>query len=465
MPRHTFQKTSKRRIFALMRRRFATQFLWLLVGVSVVSGLLFFYSKIFSSGGVKTATSIPDRPTTALDADKALKQHPKMVGCVSGVDSNHQQTCVDEYLEKISATKGPRPALDIIEALSQKYPTLLAFAHPFAHTIGDNAVRYYKKLKLPLEAQIGRGIVECDGYGSFGCYHGIIEITTQDIPIEDRARVLKTACFDDPAIASKPYFVQQCAHWFGHSMALFTDMPLLQVLEMCQGVDPNWGHGGVQLCLSGVFHSGLAPGEAEDDEIMKRNIAKVFKAGDPYYPCLDIPERFRGHCYSHAYGRAMSADIGVQLETCDKIPETDPMKKRVYVGGCYDSVGNNVIEVNNFDPARVREACQTHASREYRQFCYGGAARYWVLRNPILGNTKPLEMCGGVEEWAKPVCYARAGFGNYENFASQKILSDFCSHAEPAYRETCMKRAVPEDFTGGYVDGSDILDQGGPRTQ
>jgi hypothetical protein len=412
----------------------------------------------------RMASAIPDRPTTALSAGEVLKKNPAVVGCLES-EKQQQEKCVNEYLKATSAAKGPRPALDVIEALSQKYPQLLAWAHPFAHTIGDNAVRYYQKLKLPLEAQIGRGIVECDGYGSFGCYHGIIEVTTHDIPIQDRARVLRKACFDDPAIASKPYFIQQCAHWFGHSMVMFTDAPLLEVLKMCQGVDPDWGHGGVQLCLSGTFHAGLAPGEAENDDILKRNIVKVFKPGDPYYPCLDIPERFRGHCYSHAYGRAMSMDIGTQLETCDKIPEADPVKKRVYVGGCYDSVGNNVIEASNFEPARVAQSCQKHTSQEYRQFCYGGAARYWVLRNPILENTKPLEMCSLAEDWAKPTCYARAGFGNYENFASHEILADFCSRAEPAYRETCIKRTAPGDFTGGYVEGSSTLDQGGARAQ
>jgi len=386
------------------------------------------------------------------------------VNCLES-EKQKQEACINGYLKKTSATKGPRPAFDIIEALSQKYPALLASAHPFAHTIGDNAVRYYQKLKLPLEAQIGRGIVECDGYGSFGCYHGVIEVTTQDIPVEDRARVLKTACFDDPAIASKPYFVQQCAHWFGHSMTIFTDMPLIEVLEMCQSVDPNWGHGGVQLCLSGVFHSGLAPGEAEDDEIMKRNITKVFKAGDPSYPCFDVPERFRGHCYSHAYGRVMSADIGVQLKTCDNIPETNPDAKRIYVSGCYDSVGNNVIERSGFEPAWVVESCQKHTSPAYRPFCYGGAARYWVLRNPILENTKPLEMCSLVEDWAKPMCYARAGFGNYENFASHIILADFCSRAESAYREICIRRTAPDDFATEYVEGSGTLDQGGARVR
>jgi hypothetical protein len=238
-------------------------------------------------------------------------------------------------------------------------------------------------------------------------------------------------------------------------MTIFTYMPLLEVLQMCQDVNPNWGHGGVQLCLSGVFHSGLAPGEVPDEE-MRGNITKVLRPGDPYYPCLDIPERFRGHCYSHAYGRAGALDLAVQLRACDNIPEQDLKKKKIYAGGCYDSVGNNAIEMSNFDPVKVVEACRSNASPEYRRYCYGGAARYWVLRNPLLGNVRPLEMCSMVEEEARPFCYARAGFGNYENFASREILQQFCKNAEPAYQEFCMRRTSPDDFTGGYVEVSEL---------
>jgi len=438
-----------------MKRVVVFSVISLFIGIGLTSAGFLSWESDFVSGlrspRVSAAYEILEPPTQALDVEQILKEHPKVVQCI-GIEGARQEECVNDYLKKTSMENGPRMALDVIESLSQKYPILSTWAHPFAHTIGDYAVKYYENLGLSLEAQIGRGIVSCDGYGSFGCYHGIIEVATSKISPSERPAILRKACFDDPAIASQPYFVQQCAHWFGHSMTIFTDTPLIDVLQMCQDVDPDWGHGGVQLCLSGVFHSGLAPGDADDDEIVQRNIKKVFKEGDPYYPCLDIPERFRGHCYSHAYGRAMVWDLSIQLQTCNNIPESDPVKKRTYVAGCYDSVGNNVIEMMDFDPQQVVEACKAHASPEYRGYCYGGAARYWVLRNPLLENTKPLEMCSMVEEEAKPFCYARAGFGNYENFASREILDQFCVNVEPAYQKFCMKRTAPDDFTGGYVE-------------
>lgn len=388
-------------------------------------------------------------PTHTLDIEKVIKDNPKIVDCVEQ-ENTRQEECINGYLKNVAQEKGNRPALDIIESLVQKYPELLTWSHPFAHTIGQYSFKFYDQQKdLTISSKIGRALVECDGFGSFGCYHGVIEVSLGKIPLEQRAGIVRKACVEDPLITQKPYYQQQCAHWFGHAVAIFSNETLMQALSMCEGLDPNWGHGVVQLCLSGVFHAGLAPGEITDDKTV--NIDNVFKAGDPYYPCQDIPERFRGHCYSHAYGRARSPDIGVQLKTCDNIPESDPTKKKVYAGGCYDSVGNNVIEMSNFDPQTVVNNCQKYASPNLREYCYGGAARYWVLRNPLLENTKPLELCSKVEKENKPQCYARAGFGNFENFASADILNQFCGKAESEYQQYCRRRTSPDDFTGGYV--------------
>lgn len=422
----------------------------LLVGIILgVTAILLFLNHPKTKSQTSQATTALTPPTHTLDIEKVLKDNPKIVDCVKE-ETIHQEECVNDYLKKIAQEKGNRPALDIIEALVQKYTQLLVWSHPFAHTIGQYSVKYYDQFKdLQISSKIGRALVECDGFGSFGCYHGVIEVSLGKIPIEERAVIVRKACVEDPLITQKPYYQQQCAHWFGHAVAIFSNETLMQALSMCEGLDPNWGHGVVQLCLSGVFHAGLAPGELSEDETV--NIDNVFKEGDPYYPCLDIPERFRGHCYSHAYGRARSADIGVQLKTCDNIPETDPKKKKIYAGGCYDSVGNNVIEMSNFDPQKAVNTCKQYASPNLRMYCYGGASRYWVLRNPLLENTKPLELCSKAEEENKPHCYGRAGFGNYENFASQEILNQFCNNAESEYQEYCKRRTSPDDFTGGYV--------------
>lgn len=430
----------------LIKKNTLSKLLYFLIGIFLGVIFLFFYQNLYTSQNEYGLTP----PTHTVDIEKVLQDNPQILECVNQKEGKEEE-CINKYLKGMSEQRGGRPALDLIEAATQKYPQLLTWAHPFAHTVGQHSFRFYDKQSLPISSKIGRALVECDGFGSFGCYHGVIEVSLGKIPVEQRTNIVRKACVEDPLITQKPYYQEQCAHWFGHAVAIFANGTLMQALSMCEGLDPNWGHGAVQLCLSGVFHAGLAPGEISEDKNV--NLDNVFKAGDPYYPCLDIPEKFRGHCYSHAYGRARSADIGVQLKTCDDIPESDARKKRTYAGGCYDSVGNNVIEMSNFDPKIAVENCQKYASYDLRKYCYGGAARYWVLRNPLLENTKPLELCSKAEESAKPHCFARAGFGNYENFASQEILNQFCSKAETSYQEYCRRRTAPDDFTGGYVKG------------
>ena len=444
----------------LIKKGFQNKLVHLLIGAAIGVGLLSLYqnypqltANLFQKK-VTSQESALTPPTHTVDVEKILKENPQITACLDKKDDREEE-CINNFLKIISEQRGGRPALDIIEAASQKYPQLLTWSHPFSHTIGQHSLVYYEQFKdIPFESKIGRALVECDGYGAFGCYHGVVEIALAKLPTEERSKVMRKACLEDPLITQKPYFVNQCSHWFGHAVAIFTDNTLLQALAMCDGLDPNWLADIVQLCLSGVFHAGLAPGELSEDETV--NIDTVYKEGDPYYPCQDIPEKYRAHCYSHAYGRTRSSDIAIQLQICNNIPEADSNKKRLYAGVCYDSVGNSVVEKSNFDPQIVVDNCRKYSSPSLRQYCYGGAARYWVLRNPLLENTKPLEVCAKAEEDAKPVCYARAGFGNNENYYSPEILKKFCDMGEEPYRQFCQARSAPQDFTKIYGDSTNL---------
>lgn len=370
----------------------------------------------------------------------------KAQSCMT-LEGSEQVQCLDDLLKGITESEGIKVALGIIEPLSQQFTYLLQWSHPFAHSIGGYGLAYYAKQGVPLESQIGRALVDCDGYGAFGCYHGAIEVGLSYLSPEDRARVIRKACMEDPLIQSAQYFVNQCLHWFGHGLAVFTYNTLEETLAMCDGLNEEFNSDEVQLCLSGVFHAGSVPGES--DEKFLHNVANVWKEGDPYYPCLDIEEKFRGHCYSHAAGRTLSSDLEINFKTCDDIPEPDPIKKLDYVERCYDSAANTLLaqtlmKVDLTNEEKVKEIvsnCKTYARDEYRPFCYAGAARYWVLRDPLLNNINPFEICKKVEENAKPACYANIGFGNNENYYSEEKLREYCNNSEPKYRGACLEKS------------------------
>lgn len=352
--------------------------------------------------------------------------------------------CVNQVMREVSGRFGARIALDVVEPVSQKHPTLQGWGHDLSHTIGDNALyagtglhsgRAIKDEAL-LIFQIGKTIVDCDGWGSFGCYHGVIEIGMSHIAPADRARVVRKACLENPLVTSKLYYVNQCMHWFGHGMAIFTDQTLKETLTMCEGVSPNFGDDPVQLCLSGVFHAGAMPGTT--DLTMLENVRRLYDPKDVYFPCTEIEERFRGHCFGHVVGRSHTGDVAVMMRNCDNIPESDPTKKDVYVRGCYESIGNNLLINGQYTAQGVADQCMKSSMPRYYGYCFGGAARYAGLRDPLINNPIPFEVCKLAPISAKPACYALIGFANFENYKSFDILKSYCAQSEFGYYDACV---------------------------
>jgi hypothetical protein len=366
--------------------------------------------------------------------------------------------CLDAVLRRVAKTEGIRAALDIIEPLSQENRFILEWSHPLAHSIGGVGLSYYANRAAGrlwraspaagVEERIGRALVSCDGYGAFGCYHGVIETGLSLMPPKDRPSVIRRACLKNALIQENQYFVNQFLHWFGHGLAIFTDNTLPETLTACENLSREFLSDEVQLCLSGVFHAGAVPGDS--DKSLLHNVSRVRRDGDPYYPCQEIEERFRGHCFSHAAGRTLSDDAALNFQVCDGIPEPEALKKTDYVKRCYDSVANTVLAHALEPPGLTRgqriekiiNDCRAYASDAHRRFCYGGAARYWVLRDPSLANADPFELCRLIEEDAKQACYGSIGFGNNENYYSSDKLKTYCERSEPKYVSSCIARQV-----------------------
>lgn len=399
---------------------------------------------LFAAGGIMSGSHV------LFEHNQNIPSHlmTNAEGCLVFVEDFEIQKCLNGLLIETSEQYGIKAALQIIEPLSEKHPNLLQWSHPFTHSIGGYGLRFYESNDLPVEARIGRALVECDGFGAFGCYHGVIESGLSFLPVSARVSVIRKACMEDAHIQSKQYYINQCLHWFGHGVAIFANLPLKEALAMCDGLSPHFLSDEVQLCLSGVFHAGSVPGESDDELI--HNIANVWKDGDPYYPCLEIEEKFRGHCYSHASGRARTRDLAVGFAVCDNIPEKDSVKKFDYVWRCYDSEANDLLatvltEGNGFGDElaqKIVERCRRYAAEEYRRFCYAGAARYWVLRDPSPQNYSPFQICKHAEKDAKPSCYGNIGFGHRENYYSAESLASYCRMSELGYAEICRSASV-----------------------
>src|SRR3989344_2584495 len=170
--------------------------------------------------------------------NKTPDSKQEVTPCLS-LETKSQLSCINEGLKKISGTQGEKTALDVIEPISQQHTYLLDWSHAFAHTIGTSAIAAHRSDDQTLEQQIGKALVECDGYGAFGCYHGVIEAGLAILPVEKRASVIRESCLENPLIQEKQYFVNQCLHWFGHGVGIFSNLTLNQALEMCNKLNTN----------------------------------------------------------------------------------------------------------------------------------------------------------------------------------------------------------------------------------
>lgn len=120
-----------------------------------------------------------------------IKQYQFEARSCLRLEKKVQLSCLDAILKKTTNEHGIGAALDIIEPLSEEFTYLLEWSHPFSHSIGGHALKKYEQKEAPLESQIGRALVECDGFGAFGCYHGVIEVGLSLLPVEKRASVIR----------------------------------------------------------------------------------------------------------------------------------------------------------------------------------------------------------------------------------------------------------------------------------
>jgi hypothetical protein len=226
-------------------------------------------------------------------------------------------------------------------------------------------------------------------------------------------------------------------------MAIFTDQPLEETLAICDGLNTTWESDEVQLCISGVFHAGAQPGEV--DKQYEHFLSRVYSSQDVYYPCRTVEKKFKGQCFSQVPGR-FGPSVKGQFQSCSDIPESNQVLKTDYVKRCYDSAANNVIVEANYDPAVSVKKCREYSSKpDYVKFCYGGVVRYSILRNPLLNNRYPFEICKLAETENKSYCYRALGAANNENYFDKNILKEFCAGLEEQdYLNYCLLQANVE---------------------
>lgn len=142
-----------------------------IVGIFILGFIL----SILYHAAIIPNTNNPLSPKLSLRDVLLVKYYSyKSEKCLTKKDGRELFKCVNLIMREVSGRYGARIALDIIEPVSQKHPTLQGWGHDLSHTIGDNALYAGTGLhsgraikdEAVLIAQIGKTIVDCDGWGS-----------------------------------------------------------------------------------------------------------------------------------------------------------------------------------------------------------------------------------------------------------------------------------------------------------
>jgi hypothetical protein len=250
-------------------------------------------------------------------------------------------------------TMGPQAAL---EAVKDQYRASDEPIEPHngAHLFGE--VLYdlggYENIKY------------CDDTYEWGCYHGIFTRAMQDVGIDAIEKFFQT-CSE---LSGKNLL--GCQHGIGHALGqYFKPSELVHQLDICS--EHGW-HGAIG-CGGGVF--------------MEYNLSHFFGSGasnaapraanseDPFYPCFNIPERYKIGCVYRLgewWLEYIQGDLAQADGYCDKLPSAD---LREY---CWLGLGQAVTDHFNGDVEHITADCDKLETYASKLSCRVGAA--WALR-------------------------------------------------------------------------------------
>jgi plastocyanin len=312
---------------------------------------------------------------TGEDSAAAGGGAPTQGGGSGELSDDRYEEARDE-LTSLVREENPRVALNRLGEEMETDDAILRSCHPLVHAIGHEA---YEKYRDVGEAMKYRNEVCNSGY-----LHGVIERRFSES--EDILADVKTMC--------EPYrpgsFVSwQCYHGLGHGVMFYTANDLPRSLEMCEGLDTEFGRSN---CVNGVFMENFTADQ-------KLHVSKFLKESDPFYPCQEQADHLKSDCYIYAPTYFLNLnpnDYAAALEWC-RGAETG------FDGACAYGVGMQVMKENLNEPGFVESTC-TNGAPGQTQPCIQGMTALYISHH---GSLEPArELCGRLEPSNQPACYA-----------------------------------------------------------
>lgn len=327
--------------------------------------------------------------------------------------------CLEQALGNVAYTRGPNPALALVDGRLAEDEAFAANCHRIVHLIGSATL-----------ARAHGDVAEAFTLGSPTCasgyYHGILErafvgVTTR----AELARRAHSLC-DTGGLRRFGYLDRQCRHGLGHGLMIQTGYDLPTALALCASLSTRWDH---LTCSNGVFM------ENADTRFGFRS--RWLDDEDPLYPCREVTGLDRRHCYARVTTLALrqnGSSYAGAAEMCSSLAE--PWSRYCFRGLGRDAVDFRVVL------ARTLERCGLASSGEAD--CLFGAARYVTDRLGPDGRSGGAALCRAARAGVRGACFAGVGSAIGLAEATNGARRRACAAIAPAHVETCTGAAIAE---------------------
>ncbi|MDP2676491.1 MAG: hypothetical protein Q8O83_02290 [bacterium] len=345
--------------------------------------------------------------------------------------SSQDPSCVDEVLQKITASYGPKAATDLLyHWQATRLVDRSVDDHQLAHAIGRETARVFGAnpqafLLCPMEAFNG------------GCNHGFFEYVLGRSATPVDAGTLICGVLGADEYSQKTRF--SCYHGVGHGVMMARGYNLKKALDICDSFPSSMAQEG---CWQGVFMENI-------NGVLFQEIGQdLFSKKNPLAPCDALDDIYRHECYINHAGWLMHVfnnDIGEAADAC--------LRAEAYISSCLQSLGlmttnpswqGPVIATAKIDTSlsfgqKAWEICKLFP-KDFRGECVVAAVDN--IANFDVGKTDRLAaFCGSVSDSFRRLCYERIGINMKSNATENSFIYNACGSFGVPYQQVCLTGA------------------------
>lgn len=286
--------------------------------------------------------------------------------------SSEYQKIADSLNEEVKE-KGPTEAFATLTKLMGENKDVLRDCHGLVHEIGHAS---YEKLQdFPVAIKYE------DKLCGSGYLHGVIESYFSNTP--DVMEKIKTVC----DVYSDKTDHGRCMHGIGHGIMFYNQNDLPAAVQTCASFEDSESQ---IRCSEGVYMENF--GTNED-----MHQSEYLKPEDPFYPCAEQDEKFKGVCYFYSpiyYLNLHNDDYETALKWCLSAEADQVM-------ACTKGLGSRAMKYNLADAKLVESICES-GTADQKPTCIDGMISYYLVNFESL--SKGRKLCSELKPENAEIC-------------------------------------------------------------